>query len=303
MHDLIIIGAGPAGLTSAIYAGRARLKTLVLEKLGVGGQISLTETIENFPGFPEGINSFDLIEKFKKQAQVFGVEIKMEEALELDIKEKIKSIKTQEQVYQTKSLILATGAQPKKLDIPGEKEFSNKGVSYCATCDGPFFKNKEIVVVGGGDAALEEALYLTRFAKKVIILHRRDKLRAAKILEERAKENPKIEFVLESIPLEILGQNSVTGIKIKNVKNNQEFILNCEGIFIFIGFKPNTDFLKNIVKLDEEGYIITDENLTTSKDGIFACGDCRRRPFKQIVTACSEGALALHSVVKYLEEK
>lgn len=301
MYDLIIIGAGPAGLTAAIYAGRSRFKTLVLEKVGVGGQVALTETIENFPGFPGGINSCELIEKFKKQAEEFGAEIKLGEVLEINIKDKIKFIKTHEQTYETKTLILATGAQPKNLNIPGEKEFANKGVSYCGTCDGPFFKNKEIVVVGGGDTALEEALYLTRFAKKVNILHRRDKLRAAKILEEHAGENSKIQFVLESIPLEILGENSVTGIKIKNVKTNTESILSCQGIFIFVGLKPNTSFLKDITKLDEEGYILTNENLAVSENGIFACGDCRKKQFRQIVTACGEGAAAAHSVSKYLE--
>ena len=304
MHDLIIIGAGPAGLTAGLYAGRYRLNTLILEKLMPGGQIILSSVIENFPGFPGGISTQELVDKFKKQVDELGVEIEAEEVTEIvpnfKLKTPIYNVKTKDKAYETKCVIIATGAQPKKLGVPQEDEFIGKGVSYCGTCDGPLFKNKDVAVVGGGDRAIEEAIFLSSYAKEVFLIHRRSEWRASKILEEKARQNPKIKFVLESVIEEIIGESKVEAVKIKNVKTDASKIFSCQGIFIFVGIQPNTDFLKNQLRLDEQGFIITDENLKTSCEGIFACGDCRKKSLYQVVTACAEGAMAAASVQRYL---
>lgn len=318
MYELIIVGAGPAGLTAALYAGRARLKTLVLEKMVVGGRILLTETIENFPGFPEGISTHDLIKRMEEQVKGLGIKIELEEVLELDCKPphqfnkanldinwcggKAKSIKTGSQIYAAKSIIIATGARPRKLGVSGEDRLIGRGVSYCATCDGPLYKEKNVVVVGGGNAVAEEALYLTRFAKRVDIVHRRNDLRASAILQERLQENKKIHFILSNVVTEIIGSGKVESIKIKDVNTADERIIACDGIFIYIGYEPDTDFLKNKVKLDETGFVITDQNLATSEEGIFACGDCRKKSLYQVITACGDGALASDAADKYISK-
>jgi len=296
MYDLIIIGAGPAGLTAALYAGRARLKTIILEKMGVGGRILLTETIENFPGFPEGISTQELIRRMEEQVRNLDIEIELEEALELDCKSK--SVKTSSETYAAKSIIIATGARARKLNVPGEDRLIGKGVSYCATCDGPLYKEKKVAVVGGGNAVAEEALYLARFAKEVNIIHRRNDLRASGILQERLKENKKINFILSSVVTEIIGSRKVESVKIKNVNSSGEQISACEGIFIYIGYEPETGLIKNKLKLDETGFIITDENLATSEEGVFACGDCRKKTLYQVITACADGAVASESAYK-----
>jgi len=296
MYDLIIIGAGPAGLTAALYAGRARLKTIILEKMGVGGRILLTETIENFPGFPEGISTQELIRRMEEQVRNLDIEIELEEALELDCKSK--SVKTSSETYAAKSIIIATGARARKLNVPGEDRLIGKGVSYCATCDGPLYKEKKVAVVGGGNAVAEEALYLARFAKEVNIIHRRNDLRASGILQERLKENKKINFILSSVVTEIIGSRKVESVKIKNVNSSGEQIIACEGIFIYIGYEPETGLIKNKLKLDETGFIITDENLATSEEGVFACGDCRKKTLYQVITACADGAVASESAYK-----
>lgn len=296
MYDLIIIGAGPAGLTAALYAGRARLKTLILEKIGVGGRILLTETIENFPGFPEGISTQELIRRMEEQVRNLDIKIELEEALELDCR--AKSVKTGSKRYAAKSVIIATGARPRKLNVAGEDRLIGKGVSYCATCDGPLYKEKKVAVVGGGNAVAEEALYLSRFAKEVNIIHRRNDLRASAILQERLKENKKINFILSSVVMEITGSSKVESVKIKNVGSYGEQIIACEGIFIYIGYEPETGLIKNKLKLDEAGFIITDENLATSEEGVFACGDCRKKALYQVITACADGAVAAESAYK-----
>ena len=307
MDDLIIIGAGPAGLTAALYAGRAKLKTRILEKCSLGGQVLLTESIENFPGIYQ-MNSSDWIEVLKKQLADLK-DVQIQEGVSVQKTEREASffkIHISDQgdgaknILETKSVVIATGAQPKRLGIKGEKELTGHGVSYCATCDGPFFKGKDVVLVGGGDTALEEALYLRKFAKKVTILHRRNALRATAILQERVKSDNKIQLKLEAVPLEILGETRVSGIKIKNIQNNAEEILSCDGVFIFVGFLPDTDFLKGFLKLNGAGFIVTDETMLSSCPGVFACGDSRQRPFHQIVTACAEGAIAAFSVNKFL---
>jgi len=305
IYDVIIIGGGPAGLTAAIYACRARLNTLLFEKASLGGQVIITEKIDNFPGFPEGAAGYELIENMRKQAEKFGMEAINEEVNAITADKHIKIIKTQSgKEYRTSAILVTTGANFRRLNIPGEIELVGKGVSYCATCDGPFFRNQDVVVIGGGDAAIEEALFLTRLAKKVFVIHRRAQLRATKILQEHLFANPKIEFIGEHIPVEIIDAkdaNKVGAIRVKNVKTNEEKNIETKAVFIFIGTDPNTAFLKDSIELDPSGYIITDENMQTSVEGIFAAGDCRKKLFRQVITACGEGATAVFAAEKYLE--
>ncbi|HAJ56750.1 MAG TPA: thioredoxin-disulfide reductase [Candidatus Omnitrophica bacterium] len=310
IYDVAIIGGGPAGLTAAIYAGRSQLKTKVVEKLSVGGQLLLTELIENFPGVYQ-MNSHGWINMVKKQLS----ELDSVDLQEDCIVEKIEyvagsfrvctisQVDNSREIFDSHSVIVATGALPKRLGIKGEDAFIGRGVSFCATCDGPFFKDKAIALVGGGDTALEEALYLRRFARKITIIHRRDNLRATAILQERCMKDEKIEFRLSASPVEILGNNKVEGIKIKDLKTHQEEVLACDGVFVFIGFTPDTVFLRGLLDLNDRGYILTDEHMMSSCQGIFAAGDCRHRPFNQVVTACSDGAVAAYSATKFLEKK
>jgi len=300
-YDVIIIGGGPAGLTAGIYASRARLKTLIVESFSVPCQAVTTDHIENYPGFPDGVNGFELIDKFKKQAEKFGTEFITAEVKEVKEAKPGWEILTDDKSYTSRAIIIASGARPKRLDIPGEDKFRGKGVSYCATCDGALFKNKEVVVAGGGDTALEEAIFLTRFAKKVTVIHRRNALRGTKILQERAFSNKKIEFVWDAVISEILGEAKVSAVKVKNVKTGAEKDLSCDGIFIFVGYTPNTAFLKDLLPLDESGYIIADDNCLTSKVGIFACGDCRKKLLRQVVTAAGDGATAAFACRHFLE--
>jgi len=301
MYDVIIIGAGPAGLTAGLYAGRARLNTLILEKVMAGGQMVLTATVENFPGFPGGIKTAELIERLVKQVNDLQVNIGNKEIKQVVKTDNFVIVDSDLKEYYSRAVIIATGALPKKLGISGEDKLAGRGVSYCAVCDGPLFKEKDIAVVGGGDRAAEEAIFLSRFAKGIKLIHRRDSLRATKILQERLKQNKKITVVWDAVVTEITGANKVEAVKIKNVKNKEESVTKCDGVFIAIGVLPNTGFLNDFVKVDDGGYIITDENLMTSCEGAFACGDCRKRPLLQIITACAEGALAAFSADKYLE--
>lgn len=304
MHDLIIIGAGPAGLTAGLYAARYRLKVLILEKLNLGGQIMLSPAIENFPGFPGGIPTQELIDRFKKQLDELSVKIEMEEVLKISVdtqlKPRVYNIHTREKPYQAKAVIVATGAQPKRLGVEGESRLIGRGVSYCGTCDAPLFKSRDIIVIGAGDRAFEEALFLTSYAKKVTIIHRRQTFRASKILEEKAKDNPKINFLLDTVVKEIIGKDRVEAVKIENIKSGAESILHCQGVFVFVGIKPNTLFLGKLLDEDDSGFLITDEELKTSKEGIFACGDCRKKNLYQVITACADGAIAAASAQRYL---
>jgi thioredoxin reductase (NADPH) len=303
MYDLIIMGGGPAGLTAGLYAGRSRLKTLLLEKMSLGGQIILSPTIENYPGFAGGIGTFELISAMHKQLEALEIKVKTDEVVSIALKQGGFNVKGQEGEYKAKSVIVATGAFPKKLNIPGEDRLIARGVSYCGTCDGPFFKNKEVFVVGGGDKAVEEAIYLSRFASKVNLTHRRGQLRASKILQERLFENKKVKILWNSVPLEILGESKVQAIKIKDVEDNQAKELPCSGVFVFIGIHPNTEFLGDLVKKDQQGFILTDEEMKTSVVGIFAAGDCRRKTLTQVITACADGAVAAFNANLYLETK
>jgi len=302
MYDLIIIGGGPAGLTAALYAGRARLKTLILEKMALGGQIILTSVIENFPGFPGSIATDKLVSAMEKQVKDLGVQVKNDEATRI-ISDAGFKIYGQEAGYQAKAVIVASGATYKKLDIPGEEKFRARGVSYCATCDAPFFKGKKVAVVGGGDKAVEEALYLARHAKEVVLVHRRSELRASKILQEKLFQDKKIATVLNAVPLEIIGGKTVTALKIKDVNTAEIKEIKTDGVFVFIGIRANAAFLGDFLKLAEDGFILTDEEMRTSQEGVFAAGDCRKRPLNQVITACADGAVAAFGANRYLEAK
>ncbi|MBN2831123.1 MAG: thioredoxin-disulfide reductase [Candidatus Omnitrophica bacterium] len=300
MDDLIIIGAGPAGLTAAIYAARFKLKARVFEKLSFGGQILLSPSIENYPGFPEGISTFELIERFKKQVDNLGLEIENQDVLKIELENKFYNIKTESGNFQSKAVIIATGATPKRLGIKGEEEFTGKGVSYCGTCDGPLFKNKDITVVGGGDRALEDAIFLAGYAKTVYLIHRRNEFRASGILVDKTKGVPNIKFILDAVVEEINGDDRVEKVVIKNLKTVIKSEIYCQGVFIFVGIVPNTGFVKDILKIDEAGFIITDQQMHASKEGVFACGDCVRKSLYQVISACGEGATAADSAHKYL---
>lgn len=302
MHDLIIIGGGPAGLTAALYAGRMRLKTLLLEKMGLGGQILLTPILENFPGFAGGVAPTELIASMQKQIEELGVEVKNDEVTKLAGTSEFK-IYVKEGEYSSRAVIIATGASPRRLGVKGEEILTGRGVSYCATCDGPLFRDKEIAVIGAGDRAIEEAIFLTGYARKVSIIHRRQALRASRILEERAKENPKINFVLDTVVEEIIGKDRVERVRVKNVKTGQAGEITCQGLFVFIGIEPNTAFIKNQLHLDDAGFIMTDDQMKTSQTGIFSCGDCRKKNLYQVVTACAEGAEAAVACQKYLSSQ
>jgi len=301
-YDVVIIGGGPAGLTAYLYAKRALLNTLLIEKNLLGGQVLLTDLIENYPGFPEGISGFELIQRMQAQVEKYGLELLSQQAKAIKIKNEIKEIiLDNDETITTKAIILALGARMKKLNIPGEKEFTGKGVSYCATCDAPFFKNQVVAVVGGGNTALQEALYLTKFVKKVFLIHRRDAFRAVPILQKRVMENPKIEILWNTVVKEIKGKENVEEIIVYNVKTEELKTLKLSGIFIFIGHEPETEWLKDIIELDEKGFIIVDQAMRTNVEGIFACGDCVSKPFRQIINACGEGAVAALSAQEYLE--
>ncbi|MCD4720883.1 MAG: thioredoxin-disulfide reductase [Desulfobacula sp.] len=299
-YDLVIIGAGPAGLTAGIYAARARMNVLLLEKAVPGGQILVTDWIENYPGFPEGISGFDLAEKMKTQAEELGLKIETAEVHSLNLSKELKEIVLKDRSITAKTLIIASGASPKKLGI-GEDKFMGKGISFCATCDAPFFKNKTVVAIGGGDTAVQEAIYLTKFAEKVYLVHRRDELRATKILQERAFENNKIEFVWDSIPTGVEGFFGVEGVKIKNVKTNEEKTLKADGCFIWVGILPNTSFLNDAVETDEFGFIRSNVKMQTSVPGVYAVGDVRDTPLRQIATAVGDAAIAAVSAEHFIE--
>lgn len=302
-YDVIIIGAGPAGLTAGIYCSRSGLSTLILEKTGIGGQIIKADVVENYPGFPEGMSGFELMEKMKKQAERFGAEFKEGEisALMASNSETLILSTSAGEKYSAKAIIIATGANPKKLGIKGEAELYGKGVSYCATCDGPLFRNKDVMVIGGGDSAVGEAIYLAKLAKSLTLVHRRGNLRASKVLQDRLMSSKNVKVRWGCVPVEIIGANRVEGLKIRNVKTNIEEAISANGIFIYVGLEPNTVFLKGILDLDEQGFVITDEKMRASVGGVFACGDARKNMLKQVVTACSEGAQAAYSCWHYIE--
>lgn len=302
VYDVIIIGGGPAGLTAAIYAARANLQTLVLEQTMPGGQAATTESIENYPGFPDGVTGFDVAMKFNAQATRFGAQMFIEEVVELELEGSIKKVRTSKNEYQSKTVIITTGAKAQRLGIAGEAEYTGRGVSFCATCDGAFFQGQEVAVIGGGDAAVEEANYLTKFASKVTIIHRRDSLRATKLVQDRAFANPKIRFLWNTVVDEIKGTNKVEAITVRNLISDEVIDLPVAGVFIYVGTRPSTAFLPAVLKVTPEGYVVTDENMATNVPGVFAAGDLRKKLLRQVVTAVSDGAVAAVAAEKYLEE-
>ncbi len=302
--DLVIIGGGPAGLTAYLYAARARLNCVLVEKLSPGGQVLVTDLVENYPGFPEPLSGFELMDRFLAQVKKLGLQTINGEVVRLETEGDLKKIVFSDgRVLETRAVIIATGARPNRLGVPGEKELTGKGVSYCATCDGPFFRDQEVAVVGGGNTAVQEAIFLTRFAKRVYLIHRRDQLRAQKILQERALANEKITIFWNRVVEEILGQDQVEGVRLRNVKTGEEETLKVQGVFIFVGISPQSEFVKGLLPLDEKGFIITDCEMRTEVPGVFAAGDVRSKACRQIVTAAGDGATAAYMAEHYLAQK
>lgn len=301
-QDVIILGGGPAGLTAGIYAGRNLWRTLIIEKGIVGGNAVLTEKIDNYPGFPEGITGEELVKRMETQAKKFGSKILESDVLSLKIDGNWKIVETSNGTFRAPTLIIATGTRPRKLEVPGEEEFIGKGVSYCAVCDGAFFIGKKVAVIGGGDSAVEEAIYLTKFAEEVTIIHRRDTLRAEKITQQKAFSNPKIKFLWSHVVKAIEGEKKVEKLLLEDLKTGETKIFPVDGVFIYVGLIPNTELFKGILNLDPNGFIITDEKMHTSVPGIYAAGDVRGKILRQIVTAVADGAIAGMEASKFLEE-
>ena len=300
---VLVIGSGPAGLAAALYAARADLAPVVLTGMELGGQAALTDTIENYPGFPDGVSGSQLGELFQKQAERFGARVEFETANSVDLSKKPFRVTTDNKTFMADTLIISSGASPYHLNVPGEKELTGKGVSYCATCDGWFFKDKKVVVVGGGDSALEEALFLTRFASSVTIIHRRDALRAGAILQRRAMDNQKIHFVWNSVVTEVVGEKAVKELRLKNVQTGEETLFPADGMFVFIGHKPNTELFQGQIAMDTHGYIQTDMLMQTSVEGVYAAGEVADPHYRQVITSAGMGAAAAIQATRFLENK
>jgi len=302
-YDLVIIGGGPGGLTAGIYAARARLRTVLLEKGLAGGQVALTNLIENYPGFPDGVAGMELGQLMEQQARHLDLEIVNEEALKVELQGTDKLVQTADHEYRAAALIIATGAQHTHLGLPNEEALAGRGVSYCAVCDGAFFRGREVAVVGGGDSAVDEALFLTRFANKVTIIHRRDALRATKILQERAFANPKIAFIWSHVVEQIVGTEHLEKLVLRHVRTGEKQDLVVDGLFVYIGLKPRTEFLRGTLNLDPQGYIVTNEKMETEIPGLYAVGDVRQGSLRQAIIAAGEGATAALMAEKYLAER
>lgn len=305
--DVIIIGGGPAGLTAALYTARANLRTLLVQGASTVSQITITDLIENYPGFPEGINGFDLVERLKAQAAQFGVQVLTEDVTSLQAVRRGEhpawQVAAGGKTHEALAVILATGASWRKLGVPGEEGFIGRGVSFCATCDGPFYRNREVVVVGGGNTAIQEALFLTQFASKVTVVHRRNRLRATGILQDRAFANGKIAFAWNSTVQEILGKETVEAVRLRDVKTGDVREIPAEGVFLFVGLIPNTDLVVDIAERGPGGAIRVDRAMRTSAPGLFACGDCTDTPLRQVITACGDGAMAAYSAQLHVEDQ
>ena len=303
LYDVIIIGSGPAGYTAALYASRANLSVLMFQGYEVGGQLMTTSDVENYPGFAEGILGPTLMEQFEEQARRFGTEMIPEDVTAVDFSKRPFTITTDSGEYKARSVIIATGASAKWLNLPSEQQLRGRGVSACATCDGFFFKGKDVAVVGGGDTALEEALFLTRYANHVTLIHRRDSLRASKIMQDRAFKNPKISFLWDTVVSEVLGENAVTGLKVQNVKTGEVSELPVQGLFLAIGHQPNTDLFKGIINMDRQGYIVPVEHTMTNIPGVFAAGDVTDHRYRQAVTAAGDGCRAAIDLERWFESQ
>jgi thioredoxin reductase (NADPH) len=302
-YDVVIIGSGPAGYTAGVYTSRAKLSTLIISGTLPGGQLMTTSEVENYPGFPSGIFGPELMMNMRQQAERFGAIVVDDEVIKVDFKKRPFKINTHSETYAAEAVIACTGASPRKLGIPAEQQFSGRGVSYCATCDGPFFKGEDIVVVGGGDTAIEEATFLTKFGKSVKIVHRRDSLRASKILQEKAFENPKIEFIWNNVVSDIKGDKKISTVLVKEITSGKERVLNAGGLFVAIGHEPNTAIFKGQLELDDKGYIILKNHTKTSVDGVFAAGDVHDHRYRQAVTAAGFGCMAAIDVERWLSER
>ena len=302
VYDMIIIGGGPAGYTAALYAARAGLDAVLIEKAGAGGQMALTDVIDNYPGFDEGIDGFTLGMKMKNGAERFGVKTILEQVNSVDFKNDVKAVNTAGKTYFAKTVVVSTGADPNELGVKNEREYIGKGIHYCAHCDGRFYKDKTVMVVGGGNTAVADALFLARFAKKVYVVHRRDTFRAEKILVDPLLHAENVEVLWNSVPIEFTAEERISGAIIRNTVTNQEIKVPVDGVFVSIGRKPVTYFQEDSVSLDDKGYIIADETCRSSVDGVYAVGDVRTKPLRQIVTAAADGAVAVHYAVEYLAE-
>jgi thioredoxin reductase (NADPH) len=302
-YDVVIIGSGPAGYTAGIYTSRAKLSTLIISGTLPGGQLMTTSEVENYPGFPNGIFGPELMMNIRQQSERFGAVIVDDEVIKVDFKNRPLSVTTHSETYSAEAVIVCTGASPRKLGLPAEQQFSGRGVSYCATCDGPFFKGEDIVVVGGGDTALEEATFLTKFGKSVKIVHRRDSLRASKILQEKAKDNPKIEFIWNNVVSDIKGDKKISTVTIKDVASGKETTLRAGGLFVAIGHEPNTSIFKGQLELDDKGYIVLKDHTKTSAEGVFAAGDVHDHRYRQAITAAGFGCMAAIDVERWLSER
>ncbi|WP_458406899.1 thioredoxin-disulfide reductase [Anaerotignum sp.] len=302
IYDVIIIGGGPGGYAAALYSARAGLDVLLLEKLSAGGQMALTSQIDNYPGFEEGVDGYELAEKMQAGAERFGAKTEMAEVYSVELKEKIKKVDTSEGVFYGKTVVISTGASPRELGIEKEQSLVGRGVNYCAACDGMFFRGKNVVVVGGGNSAAADALLLSRICERVTVVHRRDTLRATKIYHEPLMQAENVDFAWDSVVTELLYDEGFKGVRLKNVKTEEERELSCDGIFISVGRKPVTEFLSGQVELDRSGYIIADESTRTNLPGVFAVGDVRTKVLRQVVTAVADGAVASHYIDEYLAE-
>jgi thioredoxin reductase (NADPH) len=298
----LVIGSGPAGLSAALYLARADLNPVVLAGMELGGQVSLTYTVENYPGFPDGVGGPELVELFQKQAERFGAVVEFDSATEVDLSQRPFRVQTYSTTYLADALIITTGATPRHLNIPGEVELTGRGVSYCATCDGWFFKEKDVVVVGGGDSALEEGIFLTRYARSVTIIHRRDELRGGAVLQKRAMENPRIKFLWNSIVTRVEGQDAVQSVQVQNVLTGEETQMRTDGLFIFIGHTPNTQLFAGQLEMDEAGYLVTDKYMRTNVPGVFAAGEVADPHFRQVITSAGMGAAAAMEANHFLDD-
>ena len=299
VYDVLVIGGGPGGYTAALYAARANLSVMVLEKLTPGGQMGTTDVIDNYPGFPEGVGGFELALQMQKGAQRFGAQTQLSEVISVELGGTVKQVRTQDGTYQARTVVLASGAHPRELGLPGEGELRGRGVSYCATCDGMFYRNKTVAVVGGGNTAVADVLYLSRLCQKVYLIHRRDELRASKVYLDPLQKAGNVEFVWDSQVQELLYGETVTGVRVKNKKTGQLREIPCDGVFVAVGHIPNTQLLRGQVELDEAGYVLAGETTKTNLPGVFAVGDLRKKPLRQVVTAASDGAVAAHFIEEY----